>query len=99
MGEYRDFYVGARVAAAVNHPAGSRHIMEGMTGTVTLVYDNVSVNPIGVCWDAYVDGHDLNDTCKHGYGWFCRPGELTIIPPVEEEPITIDPDFWEILNI
>ena len=65
----KQFNVGDRVRAAVNHPDGNSYIEHGDIGTVIGLDDSWDVTTYFVEWDKFVGGHTCGGRCRSGYGW------------------------------
>lgn len=70
------FHIGD-VVEYINENSYYSKVTRGMTGTVLCFINNGEANPsIGVGWDEYIDGHDLDGHCEDGYGWYVGPNEI-----------------------
>jgi hypothetical protein len=58
------FFVGSRVTAAVNNPAGAPGISVGLPGTVVCGYSPAGGIPLLVAWDNWIQGHNGNGYCE-----------------------------------
>lgn len=78
--------VGDRVAVTVGRPDGNENIHAGAQGTVCQVTVAAGqIISIGVAFDYQVGGHNCCNSCKLGYGWYIRPGQLILVQDDESE--------------
>lgn len=94
-----DFNIGDRVECVQNGASGNDNILCHMTGTVCFV-DRYEFPPIGVRWDEYVCGHNCQNHCEYGHGWFVYPNEIRLFDESDEEisPFS-DGDFEKLLGL
>lgn len=66
-----EFCVGDRVSLVVDHPDGKVSLHIGDTGTVVKISRKNRGILLGVEWDEYIGGHDIDGrhSCKPGHGW------------------------------
>ena len=67
------FHIGDRVVSTVEESTHCGVLRIGDTGTV------VEENPLGVCWDRNIGGHDLCGNCEPGYGWYMCDFDIKLI--------------------
>ena len=61
----------------------------GLSGTVCVLPPRLS--SVGVRFDSFIDGHDCDGHCEHGYGWFVlknyvvrEDSDLSAVPDIPE---------------
>ena len=100
--ELSEACVGQRVRSLTRGPDGNSHIYIGSVGTVchTFGYSDGS-GRIGVEWDEHVSGHDCQQHCEDGYGWYVDPEYLEPIDDEEpEEDFQFDAaEFCDMLGV
>lgn len=75
--------VGDRVECIRDSPDDNDSISVGMQGVVCIIVDTFP--HIGVRWDEEVaGGHDCQESCSHGYGWFVAPSDIKRIDDNDE---------------
>ncbi len=89
-----EFCVGDRVVCVVDHPAFSRYLVKGDTGTVCGILGTSTM----VCWDKEIeDGHDCGGKCESGHGWIVNAREIELEEGYDE-PFEFDESaFQELL--
>lgn len=84
MADYEDLYVGARVECEVDNPDDNPDIVRGSFGTVCAV--DYGDPRIGVEWDFQPEGgHNCNNRCKQGYGWYVDISEVRVVEQIDTE--------------
>lgn len=76
-----DFPVGMHVVCVKDFPDGNYSIRSGDTGVVVCVA-NTRYKPIGVQWDHYCGGHDLEGHSEDERGWWCP---MDFLQPLYDE--------------
>lgn len=67
-----EYKVGDRVICIKDYDIGGP-LFVGMTGTVCVPKEQTFSDSIGVCWDSVLpNGHDCDEQCEYGRGWFVR---------------------------
>lgn len=79
----RDFYIGDRVVLTKDDPDHNGRIIIGMTGTVRDIHRGT--NRLGVDWDVYVCGHDLNGKCESGHGWWVPKSCVGVVKELDAD--------------
>ncbi len=84
---------GDRVRWVLEYTGKSKNYI-GLTGTVKQIIDT---GQIGVAWDKYMEGHNLDyclngkQYCEHGYGWYMWPHNIQKLEP------EVDKEYEELL--
>ena len=80
-----DIQVGDRVQCIKKYEI----VREGKTGTVCNMGDYDP--PIGVCWDDNIGGHDCDDKCPYGHGYYVPVECIARIEGEDEGELDLDP--------
>ncbi len=90
--EIGGFHIGD-VVEYINENSYHSKVNRGMTGVV-LCFIGSEANPsVGVGWDTYIDGHNLDGHCKNGYGWYVGPNEIVKLDDDDTE-YSFDEDLF-----
>jgi len=75
---------------------------EDLIGTVVYMDEDQSSHEktlIGVVFDTYVDGHELDGKCKWGHGWFFYPQDLFLcVPEAEYDEYPVDFEVGDLVT-
>ena len=82
------FQVGDRVELKPCRVYDFDGLHAGMQGTVVCI--SPTTGNLGVNFDEHFGGHDLDERCPIGHGWFLSPTWVELIPSPE---INLDFDF------
>ena len=86
--EIYDIQIGDRVQCIKKYEL----VREGETGTVCnmkkLGYYDL---PIGVCWDDNIGGHNCDNKCPYGHGYYVPLECITRITEEDEGELDLDP--------
>lgn len=104
------FQVGDRVIVIADHLASNnRSICRGDVGTVCNIlgayYEAVygETYLVGISFDKHVSGHDCEETCEFGHGWYVRDYEISRLVDIERDypdvEIATDEELFAFLGV